>query len=117
MGESEYLDIYPVQSCFLLVKFQLDDFKPLLGKWLEIINFHPFKTGCFFGFQVEVIYIYIYIWASYSDQLTAEVGHPKIVVSLVRKSNQNARNIQVMFFCELCGSLDPWDSFIYLHLP
>ena len=64
-----------------------------------------------------IIYIYIYIWASYSDQLTAEVGHPKIVVSLVRKSNQNARNIQVMFFCELCGSLDPWDWFIYLHLP
>ena len=58
-------------------------------------QFHPFKTGCFFGFQVGII------WANYSDQLTAEVGHPKIVVSLVRESPQNARNTQVIFFCEV----------------
>ena len=37
---------YPQQPNFYLGLFQLDDSKPLLGKWY----LHPFKTGCL-GFQ------------------------------------------------------------------
>ena len=59
-----YIYIYLVitLNTIFLWLFQLDDSKPLLGKWLEIGK-HPFKTGCL-GFQVY-IYICVYITVSY----------------------------------------------------
>ena len=56
MKKSRFVDIFCLSRSsndMTTWLFQLDDSKPLLGKWLEITK-HPLKNGCL-GFQVYVL--------------------------------------------------------------